>query len=68
MKRTIYSFNLSPVSVSKIDRIAGTLDISRSTALERMLMSMSDSKMSYHAKRKPVYVEDEELDHGNDET
>ena len=53
----VTSFNLSREAFEKLDRIAYTIDKSRSNTLNHILMNLSDYTLTRYAKR-PIKDED----------
>lgn len=67
MKRvTVKSYSLTNDSAAKLTHISEKVDRSTSQTLERILMSMSEKSMLYHARKAPVYSDGAEVDNGTD--
>ena len=63
---TSTSYSLSPESRGKLERVSYKLNRSQSQTLERILMSLSEKSMEYHARKKPLYMNEGVLDEQNE--
>lgn len=54
-KWKITSYSLSPEARAKLKRVSVQVNRCQSHTLERILMSLSEKSMLYHARKAPVY-------------
>ena len=61
MKKTGVGIALTDEARAKLDTISDHVQRSRSGVVENLIMNLSDSRMLYYARKKPVYADREDV-------
>lgn len=61
MKKTGVGIALTDEAREKLDTISDHVQRSRSGVVENLIMNLSDSRLLYYARKKPVYADREDV-------